>query len=182
MASIMKNFGQHEQHIFNSSLSLTNMDTISKLGCFQPSDVSIMDGLVNFLHGIHVDYELDLTIPPIIYDVANSCITELRGKWNEISLDYEQLNCILLHVLPLVNPGSALSNIHDEYLLYTITYPRRFVKDFVGFLKSILDDKLYCTQLLETLKASLNDDELYEEQRLSLDELRELCEPPWKLT
>ena len=179
MASIMKNHAQHEQHIFNFSLSLTNMDNMSKIGSFQPADVLLVNGLVKYLHGLHVDYDTDDTKPPIIYDVANSCITELRGNSTDFTLDGPMINSILLHVLPMANPMSILS-LHDKYLLFTRTYPRRFVNNITGFIKGFLKDKVRFPRLLVQLRGACNDED-YQQHLDDIQYLQVLVDPPYTL-
>jgi hypothetical protein len=141
MPSIMKNHKQHEEHFFTFAHSLSNMETLSLIGKYQPQEVSLTAGLVKHLHGIHVDH-CHVTNETTMYDVANSSLLELRGSNRPHCLKKKELNAVLLYALPYVHEDTLLSWLDDAFKQFQVDYPRLYPRlykdDILSFIRNTL--------------------------------------------
>lgn len=173
----MKNYTQHEQHTYNFSLSLRNMETLRKIGSFQPEEVSLMDDVVDYLHGIHVDDDADGV--PIIYEVAATHISELRGLDFDLQFSKYDFHFLLLQALVEVPESTSilLYWFFVEWQQFMTLHPRSEYKYyFPGFMKHVEEDKTLLSKLNKHI-ASLRGEPLNKAKE-DRDIIAEICGDP----
>jgi hypothetical protein len=173
MASIMKNHAEHEQFVFNFSLSFENMDTLQRLGKFLPTEVPMMEGISGYIHGVHIDFDDD---KPHIYDVAACALTELRGETYMVTFSRGDMHSLLMAARQDVfdqEDGSLLRHVYESYDEHMDASPRSVYKnDFIGFIESEL---LSFTTFVEDMAEGENEDTFTSD----LIELRGLLTEPF---
>lgn len=179
MASIMKNYSEHEQFIFNFSFSIKNMNNLRSIGNYIPAEVSVLDGMLNHLHGVHVDMDDDV---PSIYDVASCHIMELRGSREEVEFSrFEMHQLVMWQIceISLAPTDNLLASLYSTYYGQVAKSPRhKYKHDFMGWLDSTINDDYQ--DLVEEMAAQEMDDDLREIFEEDLMILKKLVVPPFK--
>jgi hypothetical protein len=148
MASIMKNFQEYEQHIFQFSLSFENMENIANVGKYLPPELSIVDGLVEYMHNIHLDYDLSPDEEeeiPTLYDIPSCNLIELRGTQHERKMTNREMHYLLMerkHDVQSDSQDSFLNWLYDLYDDHMDEHPRSLYKyDIFDFFHYCFHDK-----------------------------------------
>ena len=145
LPSVMKNFVQHEQITMHMSLSMTNVDKLQAMCCFQPSNLT-QKTLDHSLRHIFVDNEPDddPATPPIIYEIASAGIMELSGPHIYRDFSATEFNS-LLHtaVTNLDKEDTLLSWIRDKFSAHLLLHPRSaYAKNIAGFIANQFENSL----------------------------------------
>ena len=176
MASIMKNYTEHEQFTLSFSTSFKNLDMMRGIGEYVSPEVSVLNGLVNYMRNVHVDFDDGV---PHIYDVPHCSIIELRGEEYTMALSRRQLHLLLMDIFDAVvamDEWSILQELFKCYTKHMKAHPRcSFVFDIVGFMQTQLDEASEEDDIM-TYVESLDQTEDYKDIcRQDCDFLREVC-------
>lgn len=180
MASIMKNYSEHEQFIFNFSFSFRNMNNLRTIGTYVPSEVNVLDGMLNHLHGVHVDYDGGV---PHIYDVASCHITELRGGTELVEFSRREMHDLLMAQMTeqikfTEGDDNILTHLFQTYSQLMDAHPRSPYKyDFMAFLDNRVNLGYY--NLIDEIDAANLEPEAREVYENDILQLTLLCVPPF---
>lgn len=159
MASIIKNYSEHEQTTFFMATSLDNMDCLRSICKYQPKGAAIMKDVGEHLHGIHLDYDDDV---PTMYDVLSSNVIELRGNPKVQTISKKQLSDLLGDVSDEAyheKPDSLLGKLRKAFIHYSRQHPLKFKDNFYGFLHFAIVIEPQTFKLQEGIESLEDEDE-----------------------
>ena len=142
LASILKNFLQHELITMHMTLHMTNVDKLTMMSNYQPTNIRERN-MDTILKGVFVDNAPHHREEPIIYEIGSAGITELHGTatWYDISVPH--FSGLLLSAADDVEDDrSLLAILRKKYRNHTIRHPRRFKNDFAGYIFQIFEESM----------------------------------------
>ena len=113
MASILKNYTQHEQMTANLSYSLKNMDMLRRIAKFQPQGMEVSQDTTSYLDALQVDFSEGGM--PTLYDVPSCSITELRDDGEDCTFNREEMNNLLLVTACDADENTLVMILFDDY-------------------------------------------------------------------
>ena len=149
-ASIIKNYAEHEMITASLAYSIQNMEMVRNIAKFLPHESDVSQDTSGYLHALHVDYEDDGT--PTLYDIPSCNLMELRGDFTDYKLSNAKFNQLLTRAVEDVDKHSMLALLRKDYDSFCKQHPRRFLRNFVGFLNDLFSDE----EKLERIQAIID--------------------------
>ena len=132
LASIVKNYAEGEQLVMGMGLDFKNIKRMYSMNKYTPPGASTpLKDISHCLKAIHVDYDGNV---PTIYDIPNCNMMELRGQATAEHMTTANFNILLMDVVDNIDQNSTLFWLHGRYLRYCVGHPRRFHRNFMGYL------------------------------------------------
>lgn len=136
LASVMKNYAEHERIIMQMSLNLNDIDSLSAMNTGQPSNMKDKS-MDHYLKPIFANNEPDSDgSPPILYEISSSGIMELKGTPHRQDMSLSDFNSLLIAAANDIidNEDCAIVFFYNRYQIHMAAHPRSFVNDFCGFI------------------------------------------------
>ena len=181
MASIIKNYTEHEQFTMNFSTSFKNLEMMRGIGEYVSPEVSVLNGLVNYMRNIHIDFDEGI---PHIYDVPHCAIIELRGDEDTCSLSRRLMHHLLMDVFDAVvqcEEWSILQEMFTTYTKHMTAHPRcAYVLDIVSFIHWKLEEGLEESDLASYIDGLDQTEDYKTNCRNDVEFLQRVCHPDEK--
>ena len=140
LASIVKNYTEGENLVMGMGLDFTNIKRMYTMNKYTPPGASSpLKDISQCLKAIHVDYDGNV---PTIYDIPNCNMMELRGQCTAENMTKEDFNILLMDVVDNIDDNSTLFWLHGRYLRYCVGHPRRFHRNFMGYLTYVFHSSI----------------------------------------